>query len=194
ELSTMATEGNLTLISSILGTHGDGVANTMPVFGADGEMLGVYRKLHLFRLFDEDKYLVQGTEPLTLDLAWGKIGFAICYDLRFPELFRHYAVSESASVIVLVAEWPLVRVEHWRSLLIARAIENQCYIIACNAVGDTGNTIMAGHSMIIDPWGRIVVEAGETPQLITADIDLGEVAIARSKIPIFDDVRHDIYG
>lgn len=194
DLSSMAVEGNIAIVSSVLGYDGERVANTLPVFDASGERLGVYRKMHLFRLFDEDKYLSQGNDPLLLEMAWGKTGFAICYDLRFPEIFRRYAVTQDASVIIITAEWPLARVEHWRSLLIARAIENQCFIIACNASGDTGDTIMAGHSMIIDPWGRIIIEAGETPQLITAEIDLEEVTKARGKIPIFDDVRRDIYS
>ena len=126
-------------------------------------MLGVYRKMHLFGLFDEDQYLAPGQSPLVLDLPWGTTGLAICYDLRFPEIFRRYAIKENAKMVIISAEWPLARLAHWRALLIARAIENQCFIVACNAAGEAGDTVMAGHSMIIDPWGQIVVEAGEPP-------------------------------
>lgn len=193
EISNMATKGNLAITGSVMEKRGLEVANSMPFFAPNGRMLGVYRKMHLFRLFDEDQYLAPGQSPLVLDLPWGTTGMAICYDLRFPEIFRRYAVKENAKMVIIAAEWPLVRIEHWRALLIARAIENQCYIVACNAAGDTGDTIMGGHSMIIDPWGHIVVEAGESPQLITADIELDEVENARSKIPVFEDVRKDIY-
>jgi len=193
EISTLATKGNLSITGSIMEKRGLEVANSMPFFAPNGRMLGVYRKMHLFRLFDEDQYLVQGQAPLTLDLPWGTTGMAICYDLRFPEIFRRYAVRDKAKVIIISAEWPLARIEHWRALLIARAIENQCYVIACNAAGDTGDTVMGGHSMIVDPWGKIVVEAGETPQVATADIEMNEVEAARGKIPVFEDIRSDIY-
>ncbi|MEL6307367.1 MAG: carbon-nitrogen family hydrolase [Chloroflexota bacterium] len=193
EISKMATKGNMAITGSILEKRGLEATNSMPFFAPNGRMLGVYRKMHLFRLFDEDQYLAPGSSPLALDLPWGGTGLAICYDLRFPELFRRYAVRENAKIIIIAAEWPLVRIEHWRALLIARAIENQVYIVACNAAGDTGDTVMGGHSMIVDPWGRIVVEAGETPQLVTAEIELDEVDNARAKIPVYDDLRKDIY-
>lgn len=194
EISKIATQGKIAITGSILEKRGVEVANSAAFFAPNGRMLGVYRKLHLFRLFDEDQYLQPGAAPLTLDLPWGATSMAICYDLRFPELFRRYATQDHARMIIIPAEWPLVRVEHWRALLIARAIENQCYIVACNAVGETGDTVFGGHSMIVDPWGKIVVEAGETPQLITAEIEVDEVDEVRRKIPVFDDLRLDIYG
>lgn len=193
EISTLATKGNVAITGSILEKRGLEVANSMPFFAPNGRMLGVYRKMHLFGLFDEDQYLAPGQSPLVLDLPWGTTGLAICYDLRFPEIFRRYAIKENAKMVIISAEWPLARLAHWRALLIARAIENQCFIVACNAAGEAGDTVMAGHSMIIDPWGQIVVEAGETPQIITADIELDEVTVARGKITALDDIRKDIY-
>jgi omega-amidase len=192
-IADAANRHRVTIVGSILEAHGDEVANSAAIISPDGEILDVYRKVHLFRLFDEDKYLQEGGNPVSLDMPWGKTGFAICYDLRFPELFRRYCVQDGVRVLVIPAEWPLIRVEHWRTLLIARAIENQCYVIACNSAGKTGETVFGGHSMIIDPWGKIVVEAGEDPQLITATIDLDLVDEVRSKIPVFEDIRHDIY-
>lgn len=194
EISNMATKGNMAITGSILEKRGLEVANSMPFFAPNGRMLGVYRKLHLFRLFNEDDYLASGHSPLVLDLPWGTTGLAICYDLRFPELFRRYAVKENAKMIIISAEWPLVRIEHWRALIIARAIENQCFVVACNSAGESGDTVMGGHSMIVDPWGKIVVEAGEKTQLMTADIEMDNVAEARNKIPIFEDVRKDLYS
>jgi omega-amidase len=157
-------------------------------------MVGIYRKLHLFGLMEEDQYLAPGAAGLTMDLPWGTTGMAICYDLRFPELFRRYATQDGARLIVVPAEWPLERIDHWRALLVARAIENQAYIIATNAAGKTGDTVFGGHSMVIDPWGNIMVEAGETSQLLTVELDLTLVDTVRKRIPVFDDMRLDIYG
>lgn len=192
-LSKVATQYNIAVVGSILEGRGESITNSATFFSPKGRMMGVYRKIHLFRLFDEDKYLQEGNAPLVMDLPWGPTGMAICYDLRFPELFRSYAVDDKAKLIFISAEWPLQRLEHWRALLIARAIENQCFIVATNACGETGDTVFAGHSMIVDPWGKVVVEAGETEQLITVDIDIDEVDVVREKIPVFEDRRPGIY-
>ncbi len=89
--------------------------------------------------------------------------------------------------------WPTQRVEHWRALLVARAIENQAFVVACNAAGVTGETTFGGHSMIVDPWGKIVIEGGEAPMILTADIDIEEVDDVRKRIPVFEDRRPDLY-
>ena len=96
-------------------------------------------------------------------------------------------------MVIIPAEWPIQRVEHWRSLLVARAIENQCYMVACNAAGETGETVFGGHSMIVDPWGKIIVEGGEAPLLLTAQIEMDTVEEVRKKIPVFEDRRPDLY-
>jgi predicted amidohydrolase len=193
QLSTAATQYKIAITGSILELRGLAVSNSAPVFHPTGRMMGVYRKIHLFRLMQEDQYLQAGSSPLMLDLPWGPTGVAICYDLRFPELFRRYAL-DGAKMVIIPAEWPLARIEHWRALLIARAIENQCYLVACNSAGDTGGTVFGGHSMVVDPWGRIVIEAGEEPQLLTVEIEMNVVEEARSKIPVFEDRREDVYG
>jgi predicted amidohydrolase len=96
-------------------------------------------------------------------------------------------------MVFLPSEWPHPRLAHWQTLLRARAIENQMYMIACNRVGNSKNTDFFGHSCIIDPWGEIVVEAGQSEVLLTAEIDLGKVDAARAKIPIFADRRPELY-
>jgi len=192
QLATLATQNKISVVGSILEKRGLEVSNSATFLAPNGKVMGVYRKIHLFRLMEEDRYLQPGTAPLLMELPWGTTALAICYDLRFPELFRKYAV-QGAKMIVVPAEWPIERVEHWRALLIARAIENQCYIVACNAVGQTGNTNFAGHSMIVDPWGKIVIEVGESPTLATAEIDLDLVDKVRAKIPVFEDRRPDTY-
>lgn len=192
QMGTIAQQNKIAIVGSILEKRGQEVSNSAPFFAPNGRMLGVYRKLHLFRLMDEDKWLQPGQSPLTMDLPWGSTSLAICYDLRFPELFRRYAV-EGARLVIIPAEWPLERVEHWRALLRARAIENQSYIVACNAAGQTGETVFGGHSMIIDPWGKTVLEGGEAPMLLTAEIEMDLVDEVRQRIPVFDDRREDMY-
>jgi omega-amidase len=192
QLSTVATQNKTSIVGSVLEKRGLEVANSATFFAPNGRMLGVYRKIHLFRLMKEDQYLQPGSSPLVLDLPWGKTALAICYDLRFPELFRRYAL-EGAQMVILPAEWPAERLEHWRTLLQARAIENQYYIVATNACGETGGTIFGGHSMVIDPWGKVLVEAGDEPGLFTVEIDLDRVAQIRERIPVFDDRRPEVY-
>ena len=194
QLSTLATQHKIAIVGSILEKRGLEVANSAPLFAPSGRMIGIYRKIHLFGLMDEDKYLQPGQAPVALDLPWGVVGLAICYDLRFPELFRKYTREQNARMLIIPAEWPIARLEHWRALLIARAIENQAYVIACNACGETGGTVFGGHSMVVDPWGRVVVEVGEQPQLVTVEIELDAVDEVRKTIPVFNDLRPDIYG
>ena len=193
KLSGLAAHHQIAIVGSILERRGESVANSAPYYSAEGRRLGVYRKIHLFRLFDEDKWLVEGDSLTALDLPWGTTALTICYDLRFPELYRRCAVEHGAKLIVVCAEWPLIRLAHWRTLLIARAIENQCFVAAVNACGETGGTVFGGHSMVIDPWGEVVVEAGQAEQLLTVEIDLGEADRVRQTIPVFEDRRPGAY-
>jgi omega-amidase len=192
QISKVATQNKICIVGSTLEKRGLEFANSASFFAPNGRMLGVYRKIHLFGLMEEDRYLQAGSSPLLLDVPWGKTALAICYDLRFPELFRRYAVEE-ARVVIIPAEWPLARIEHWRALLIARAIENQCYMIATNTTGQIGDTVFGGHSMVVDPWGKIIAEAGEEPMLLTVEVELDRVDEVRQAIPIFDDRRPDTY-
>ena len=192
DISESAVQNKISIVGSVLEKRGAEVANSATFFAPNGRLMGVYRKIHLFGLMEEDKYLQAGSSPLTMDLPWGKTALAICYDLRFPELFRRYAVDQT-ELMIISSEWPAIRIEHWRMLLQARAIENQCYIIATNSTGETGDTVFGGHSMIVDPWGKIVIEAGDEPMLVTADIETERVAQVRRQIPVFDDRRPETY-
>jgi len=193
QISQLARENSMAVFGSILERRGDQYMNCAAYYDRAGGLASVYRKIHLFRLFDEHLWLGEGDAPATLDAPWGTAGLSICYDLRFPELFRRYAVDHGAKLLLICAEWPLIRVEHWRALIIARAIENQCFVAAANSCGETGGTVFAGHSMIVDPWGNVIVEAGEDEALLTAKIDLDEVDRVRRAIPIFEDRRPDAY-
>ena len=169
-----------------------GYGNTAVWFTPTGAAGGVYSKAHLFRLMQEEQFLTAGRERAVVQTPWGPAGLTICYDLRFPELFRAYALA-GAKMVFVPSEWPHPRLMHWQTLLRARAIENQMFVIACNRVGVSKETHFFGHSMIIDPWCETVVSGREEPTLLTATIDPALVESVRAKIPVFADRRPDLY-
>ncbi|TCP54623.1 putative amidohydrolase [Tumebacillus sp. BK434] len=180
------------LAGSVADVRGGEVYNTTYLFDRTGAVVGDYSKMHLFRLMDEEKYLQAGDGVGRFALDGVEIGSMICYDLRFPELSRTLSLS-GAQVVFIPAEWPHPRLNHWRHLQIARAIENQMFVVSCNRVGRTGDTEFFGHSMVIDPWGEILLEADETEGIHHVTIDLGVVPEIRSRIPIFEDRRPELY-
>ena len=166
--------------------------NTATLYNADGALLGRYRKIHRFGPMDEDRYLGAGDEAPLLTTEWGTTALAICYDLRFPELFRRYAL-EGARIIIMPSEWPVPRIEHWRTLVRARAIENQCFVVACNRVGaDRANTF-GGRSAVVDPAGAVLVEGGAETELLHATLKLELVDDVRKIIPVWNDRRPELY-
>ncbi|MEF3308175.1 carbon-nitrogen family hydrolase [Paenibacillus sp. GYB004] len=177
---------------SVAELDGDQVRNTIYAFDREGREAGEYSKIHLFRLMDEEKYLTAGDTLGKLELDGVPAGMMICYDIRFPELSRRLAL-DGVKVLFVPAEWPHPRLHHWRTLLTARAIENQMYVVACNRVGTSGTTSFFGHSMVIDPWGEILTEGDESEQILTADLDLTVVDKVRATIPVFADRRPELY-
>ncbi|WP_100330327.1 carbon-nitrogen family hydrolase [Bacillus xiapuensis] len=177
---------------SVANKTDSGVENTMLVTNRDGQLVKSYSKLHLFRLMEEEKYLQAGNEDGLFMLENETMAAFICYDIRFPEWLRTH-VLKGAKVLFVSAEWPLARVDHWRTLLLARAIENQAYVIACNRSGSDPNNVFAGHSLIIDPWGEIIAEAGKDEEMLIGEIDLNKVAEIRKRIPVFEDRRPQFY-
>jgi predicted amidohydrolase len=193
-VASIAREERIAIVGSILSLLGEGRYGNTAVYWDDrGNNLGEYSKIHLFRLMNEEQYLTAGDQLTLFEVPWAKLGLAICYDLRFPELFRRYALR-GAGAVLLPAEWPDPRRAHWLTLLQARAIENQMFLIACNRVGRTGDTSFFGHSCIVDPWGEFVLLADEEEGVWTAEIDLALVPAVRKRIPVFDDRRPDVYG
>lgn len=192
-VARLAEENSIYVIGSLLSKRHGRYYNTATIFSPQGELVGRYDKVHLFRLMGEDRYLAAGKAAPVFDLPWAKVALAICYDLRFPELFRRYALL-GAKVVFIPAEWPCPRIEHWRVLLRARAIENQCFIVACNRVGTSRGEHFPGRSAIYDPWGEPVVEDGEEECLLTAGIDLDLVNEVRRRIPVFEDRREGLYS
>jgi len=191
ELLKLSRELKLVIVGSMPEPHGAKVYNTVYVVD-NGILAGSYRKMHLFSLLGEDKAFDSGDNWLLAETSIGKVGVIICYDLRFPELSRRLAL-EGAAVICVPAQWPKPRQEHWRTLLRARAIENQLFVVACNACGLIGKLDFFGMSMIIDPKGEVLAEAGETECEIAAQLDLQTMADWRAQIPCFNDRRPELY-
>ncbi|MCX7988378.1 MAG: carbon-nitrogen family hydrolase [Thermodesulfovibrio sp.] len=162
--------------------------NVANLFSKNGEIISTYTKIHLFSLLEENKIFERGKLPTIFYINKIPCSVFICYDLRFPELFRF--VSKKVYVIFVIANWPASRAEHWRSLLRARAIENQLYIIGINRVGFDGNGILyMGNSLVFDPWGEKVVEAGEKEQFIDCVLNIKYVKEIRKKYPFLSDSK-----
>lgn len=192
-LSAFARRHGIHVVGGSIAEIRDGqVYNSMPVFNRSGEEVAAYSKIHLFRLMEEEKYLQPGERSVMFELDGLQAGAAICYDIRFPELARSLALR-GAKVLFVAAEWPQPRLNHWRTLLAARAIENQMYVIACNRTGKSGGDEFFGHSLILDPWGEIVAEGGEGEEIVSASIDLTLVDQVRRRIPVFADRRPQNY-
>lgn len=161
--------------------------NTALVFGPDGGLRAHYRKIHRYG-FDtgEAALMGAGERVVTVPTGSGPIGLATCYDLRFPELFRAL-LDAGARFLVVPAAWPAGRLEHLRLFVRTRAVEEQCFVLACVAVGEHGGVRQAGHSMVVDPWGTVLAEAGEDEEVLTAVIDPSEVDRIRSELPVLRD-------
>ncbi|MWV42031.1 carbon-nitrogen family hydrolase [Paenibacillus sp. HJL G12] len=192
-LSAFAQKHGVMIVGGSVAVQQNGqIYNTMYAFDQNGQQIGEYSKLHLFRLMDEEKHLTAGTELVSFDLGGFQAGASICYDIRFPELARSLALG-GAKMLIVPAEWPHPRLHHWRTLLMARAIENQMYVIACNRVGSSRGTDFFGHSLIIDPWGEIIAEGSESEEIVTGLISPGLVDEVRGRIPVFADRRPELY-
>lgn len=164
--------------------------NLSVLFGPDGSVLAEYRKMHLFGYGSrEPEVLSPGTAPTVVDTAVGKVGMAVCYDLRFPELFREMT-DRGAELILVASAWPHPRVGAWMTLARARAIENQVFVVAANGVGPTqSGPSLCGTSGIYDPWGVAVAGGGDEPAVVTARIDMSRVADARGRLRQLADRR-----
>ncbi|WP_057912772.1 carbon-nitrogen family hydrolase [Peribacillus muralis] len=192
-LKNMAIKHQIHIIGgSVAKKTQEGIYNTMVIIDKDGNLVKEYDKLHLFQLMDEHHFLQPGENDGLFTLDEKICAGFICYDIRFPEWQRAHT-ARGAEVLFITAEWPKPRLDHWRALLISRAIENQAYVVAVNRSGSDSNNVFAGHSMIIDPWGHIVSEAGEESEVLTGTLDFKKISEARNKIPVFEDRRPDHY-
>lgn len=168
------------------------IFNTAYVFDRQGNNIANYQKIHLFKLMEEHKHIAPGNRICTFMLDGIKCGIIICYDLRFPELTRRLAL-EGIKLLFVPAQWPAARLEHWTTLLRARAIENQIFVAAVNRAGADAQAEFAGGSMLISPWGEVLAHANYKEQVITVEIDLGMIEEARQRINILGDRVPHIY-
>ena len=165
--------------------------NTMYTYNKDGELVGEYSKVHLFRLMDEHLYLQAGNAMNRFNLDGLEAGGAICYDIRFPEWLRAQAL-DGAKVLFIPAQWPTPRIDHWKILLQARAIENQCFVIAVNRIARKVENFN-GQSMVIGPWGEVLWTGAEDEELAIIDVDFSTVDEVRGRIPVYEDRRPQLY-
>ncbi|MGW7403182.1 carbon-nitrogen family hydrolase [Streptomyces sp. NPDC054833] len=161
--------------------------NTSLVFSPSGDLVAAYRKIHRFG-FDKGEAVLMGAgqDLVTVRLPGTTLGVATCYDLRFPELFRGL-VDAGAETLVIPAGWPERRRAHWTLLARARAVENQAFVLACGTSGTHGRVPQAGHSIVVDPWGDVLAEAGAEEQVLTVEFDPGRVATIREQFPALKD-------
>lgn len=194
-ISHLAQQYQVDIIAgSVSNRHDNGIYNTAFAVDQNGKKLYEYDKIHLVPMLNEPDYLDSGsTVPYVFKLSDGTpVSQIICYDLRFPELSR-YPAACGAKIIFYVAQWPEVRQDHWRKLLQARAIENDMFVIATNTCGNDGKTQYAGHSMIVNPNGEIIKEAKSEESILNVTLTLDDVDKQRKTIPVFDNLRPNIY-
>lgn len=186
-LSNLAKKYHINIVGGSIPNKLDGkLYNTSLVLNRKGELVYEYSKIHLVPMLNEPLYLTGGKKKVeTFELDGVKMGVIICYDLRFPELSRKLAL-EGAQVLFVPAEWPKPRTNHWVNLLIARAIENQIYVVASNNVGSLEGVTYTGTSLIVDPWGEVMAKASEdNEETISAEIIGDRVEEVRNAVPIF---------
>ena len=190
----LAVSTGLYMAGSVVALDAAGrAANVALVLSPQGEVLASYHKVHLFAPMQETQYLAPGDAAPVFDLPWGRTALAVCYDLRFPEIFRRFA-REGAVLVLLPAQWPIPRIEHWRVLLRARAIENLSFVVGCNRAGrNRDGTVFGGRSAVAAPWGEVLVEAGEEEALLFGKVDLDRVGPLRDEFPFLADRRDALY-
>ncbi len=178
----------------IIGTYVESVAdaryNTMAYIHNDGTLLAAYRKKHLFQPMKEHLFFSPGSELCVASTSPAKLGFAVCYDLRFPEQFRKMT-AQGAEMFIIPAEWPQVRLDHWLTLLKARAIENLAWVVGCNCTGMIYKTLFGGNSVVISPWGDVIFQATEKEGVYTLDVNMETVRSIRREKPFLKDMEAD---
>lgn len=191
-LSTLAKELAVHIVGGSVSVKRNGkFYNTMYTYNKDGEQVGEYSKVHLFRLMDEHLYLESGDTMNRFALGDIEAGGVICYDIRFPEWLRSHAL-DGAKVLFIPAQWPTPRIDHWKTLLQARAIENQCFVVAVNRIARKVENFN-GQSMIIGPWGEVLWTGAEDEELAIIDVDFSNVDEVRGRIPVYEDRRPSLY-
>ncbi|MEZ5275022.1 MAG: carbon-nitrogen family hydrolase [Opitutaceae bacterium] len=190
-LGSLAARHGCFVIAGRVSRAEDGLgSNEAIVVGPDGRVIQRYRKMHPFSYGGEDEHYAAGREPVLFEWHGMKVCPLVCYDLRFPEVFRT-AVVRGAECFAVIANWPRARQMHWEQLLKARAIENQAYVVGVNRVGSDPNVKYRGGSLIIDPRGEVLAGAGDEEVVLSADIDPAALDEYRQRFPALRDIHPD---
>jgi len=192
-LQASAKKNRIAIIGSLREAASPYPKNTAVIIGNNGQIISRYSKIHLFSPAKEDKHFIPGAGLGIFSLGLLTCGLAICYDLRFPELFRIYA-KKGVQAIFVPSAWPTSRIRHWELFIQARAAENQMYVIGVNTTGTTPVERYSGFSIAADPHGTIISRSNEAEQLLFIDLDPTEVAAARAALPVENDRKDALYN
>jgi predicted amidohydrolase len=196
QLRKLADSDSIAIICGVSERQGECIYNSLVVIDRAGEIIGRYRKTHLFSPAPIEEHLcfAAGDCLASVDLDGMRLGLSICYDLRFPEVYRRLALEEKTSGFIISSAWPFPRVEHLRVLALARAIENQSYLVLANRVGTDDGVTFCGASAIIDPYGVVIAAASaDREEVLIADISDELAASIRGRMPIFEHRREELY-
>lgn len=187
-LAQLANTYQCSILAGLVLNRAGKLTNEAVLINREGQLIGDYAKIHPFTPSGEQEVATPGAQVKTMPVGEWTLAPFVCYDLRFPEIFR--LATPEAELLVVLANWPSPRVEHWVTLLKARAIENQAYVIGVNRTGSDPNLSFPGRSLIINPKGEILAEAGEQTTLISATLDLIAVRQWRQEFPANQDRCH----
>jgi omega-amidase len=196
-LQEIAKELSIAIVSGVSERDASSIYNSQVFVDSQGNIAAKYRKAHLYAVapVEEQTCFAPGNTFASFALGDLRFGFSICYDLRFPEMYRKLATEEKVGAFILSSAWPFPRLEHFRVLSQARAIENQSYVVASNRVGKDDDLWFCGSSAIIDPRGVVIAAASaDREELIQADISEELVLSVRSRVESFAHRRQDLYG
>lgn len=190
-LSELAVELGVFVAGGFADPHEPRPRNACAVFSPSGAELGRYHKIHPFSLAREDRFFVGGERLVTVEVEGARVTPIICYDLRFSEPFRETAAA--TDLYLVIANWPEARRHHWRTLLVARAIENQAWVLGVNRVGEGNRLQYAGDSLLVDPLGEVRAAATMDPAVVAGAVDVERVAALRAKYSFVADRRPEVY-
>lgn len=190
-LGKISDSTGITICGSLPDRKEERIYNSLFVIGRKG-FVHSYSKIHLFTPTGEDRHFTGGENAFICHTEQGVLGLIICYDLRFPELCRSL-VKAGAEIIICCAQWPETRINHWNTLLSARAIENQIFVVASNRCGKDSSIIYGGSSRIISPLGRVVAECGTEEASAVCDLDFEEMTNFRAMMPCLEHIKPQAY-
>jgi omega-amidase len=196
ELQKLARELSIAIVCGVSEREDASIYNSQVFINTKGEIVVKYRKTHLVTAapLDERPYLSPGNEFISCKIDKFNVGLSICYDLRFPEMCRTLAVDHNVDMILTSSAWPFPRVEHLRILALARAIENQSYLVLANRVGTDDGVTFCGTSAIIDPYGAIVAAASiDREELLQAEMSEAVISSVRARMAVFSHRRKELY-